>query len=81
MVLNIIIRKKRSRETIYGSRIRRIDVYKRQHKDLADLSLKLARICIDAPIEFSMADAKLENLYTPEAYEYMKRLELSLIHI
>ena len=30
-----------------------------EHKDLADLSLKLARICIDAPIEFSMADAKL----------------------
>ena len=28
-----------------------------EHKDLADLSLKLARICIDAHIEFSMADA------------------------
>ena len=50
-----------------------------EHKDLADLSLKLARICIDAPIEFSMADAKLENLYTPEAYEYMKRLEFKSI--
>ena len=26
-----------------------------------------------------MADAKLENLYTPEAYEYMKRLEFKSI--
>ena len=48
-----------------------------EHRDLAELSLKLARICVDAPIEFSMADAKLENLYTPEAYEYMKRLSSS----
>ena len=50
-----------------------------EHKDLADLSLKLARICIDVPIEFSIADAKLENLYTPAAYEYMKRLEFKSI--
>ena len=50
-----------------------------EHRDLAELSLKLARICVDAPIEFSMADAKLENLYTPEAYEYMKRLEFKSI--
>ena len=26
-----------------------------------------------------MADAKLENLYTPAAYEYMKRLEFKSI--
>ena len=50
-----------------------------EHRDLAELSLKLARICVDAPIEFSMADAKLENLYTPEAYECMKRLEFKSI--
>ena len=34
-----------------------------EHKDLADLSLKLASL-YRCPIEFSMADAKLENLPT-----------------
>ena len=46
-----------------------------EHRDLAELSQKLARICIDAPITFSPEDARIGDLYTPEAYEYMKRLE------
>ncbi len=46
----------------------------REHYDMARMSKELAAICIDCPIEFSYEDAKIENLYTQEAYEYMKRL-------
>lgn len=45
------------------------------NKDLADLSKVLATINIDADIEFSYDQAKLENLYTEEAYEKFKQLE------
>ncbi len=45
------------------------------NKELADLSKVLATINIDADIEFSYAQAKLENLYTEEAYEKFKQLE------
>lgn len=46
-----------------------------EHKDLAELSYKLAKICIEAPVEFSPEDARIGDLYTKEAYEYMSRLE------
>lgn len=46
-----------------------------EHYDLAKMSKKLAAICIDCPVEFSYEDAKIHNLYTPEAYQWMKRLE------
>ena len=45
------------------------------HYDMAVMSKKLATICIDCPIEFSLDAAKIGNLYTPEAYQYMSRLE------
>ncbi|NCB91327.1 MAG: DNA polymerase I [Clostridia bacterium] len=47
----------------------------RDHYDLAVLSKKLATINIDSPIEFQWDSARLENLYTPEAYDWFKRLE------
>ena len=50
-----------------------------ENRELADLSYKLAKICTDAPVEFSMEEAKLGDLYTPAAYEYMKRLEFKSI--
>lgn len=45
-----------------------------EHYDMAVMSKELATICLDCPIEFSYEDAKIENLYTPGAYQYMKRL-------
>ncbi len=46
-----------------------------EHYDMAQMSKELAAICIDCPIEFSYEDMEIGNLYTQEAYEYMKRLE------
>lgn len=46
-----------------------------EHYDLARMSKKLAAICIDCPAEFCYEDSKIDNLYTPEAYQWMKRLE------
>lgn len=45
-----------------------------EHYDMAQMSKKLATICIDCGIGFSYEDAKIENLYTPEACQYMERL-------
>lgn len=50
-----------------------------ENKELADLSYRLAKICVEAPVEFSASDAKIGDLYTKEAYEYMKRLEFKSI--
>lgn len=47
----------------------------REHYDLAQMSKELATICIDCPVPFSYEDMEIGNLYTPEAYQYMKRLE------
>lgn len=46
-----------------------------EHYDLAQLSKELATICTDCPVEFSLTDAKLENLYTADAYEIFRRLD------
>ena len=46
---------------------------------MAVMSKELAQICITCPIPFVYEDAKIENLYTPEAYQYMKRLEFKSI--
>ena len=46
-----------------------------EHYDMAQMSKTLATIEVHAPIEFDMEAAKPTNLYTPEAYVYMKRLE------
>ena len=59
----------------------------REHYELAQFSKWLATIRLDVPVELALPDMKLGNLYTPEAYEEIKRLEfrsmlkLSLIHI
>ncbi len=45
------------------------------NKELADISYKLAKICIEAPVDFSPVDAKIGELYTKEAYEFMSRME------
>ncbi len=50
-----------------------------EHYDMAVMSKELATICIDCPIEFSYEDAAVGDLYTPEAYQYMKRLEFKSI--
>lgn len=46
-----------------------------EHYDMAQMSKTLATIEVHAPIEFDLEAAKLTDLYTPEAYKYMKRLE------
>lgn len=50
-----------------------------EHYDMAQMSKTLATICIDCPIQFSYKDMEIGNLYTQEAYEYMKRLEFKSI--
>jgi DNA polymerase-1 len=47
----------------------------RDHFDLAELSKALATIKIDCPIEYSLEDARIGNLYTEEAYEFFQELE------
>lgn len=44
-----------------------------EHYDLAVLSKKLARIETDAEIDFVLDEAVFGNIYTPEAYELMKK--------
>lgn len=47
----------------------------REHYDMAQMSKTLATIVTDAPIPYSLEQAALGDLFTPEAYEWMKRLE------
>ncbi len=44
------------------------------HYDMAVMSRKLATICVDAPVEMDWEQARLGDLYTPEAYEWCKKL-------
>ena len=46
-----------------------------EHYDLAQLSKTLATINTDSPVEFTLEDARVEDFYTPEAYDWCKRLE------
>lgn len=46
----------------------------RENWDKALLSETLARIDTNAPVDFDFEEARLGNLYTPEAYEAFKRL-------
>ena len=48
----------------------------REHYETALLCKKLATIDTESPVEFDYETAKLGNLYTKEAYELYKRLEL-----
>lgn len=47
----------------------------REHYNLAQLSKTLATICTDSPIDYHLEKARLENLYTPEAYEMFRKLD------
>ena len=47
----------------------------RLHYDLAELSKTLATINTDSPLEFSYEEARMNDLYTKEAYELCKQLE------
>ena len=46
---------------------------------MAQMSKELAAICITCPIPFSYEDALIGNLYTPEAFKFMKRMEFKSI--
>ncbi len=46
----------------------------RNHYDLAVMSKKLATICVTAPVALDLKKAKLTDPYTPEAYEWCRRL-------
>ena len=46
-----------------------------EHYDLAQLSKKLATIDTDSPVELDMDKARVQDFYTPEAYEFFKELE------
>ena len=46
-----------------------------EHYDMAVLSKKLATIDTDSPVSFSLEDARLTSLYTPEAFALFKKLE------
>ena len=45
-----------------------------EHYDLAQMSKELAAICTHCPVEFAYEDTKVENLYTSEAFLFMKRM-------
>ncbi len=45
-----------------------------EHFDMAEMSKKLATIDIEAPIEVGMQEMEISRLYTPEAYQIVKRL-------
>ncbi len=46
-----------------------------EHWDLAVLSKELATIKVDADFDFNLADARLGDIYTEEAYAYFQRLQ------
>lgn len=46
----------------------------KNHYDMAKMSKELATICLEAPLTLSFEDARLTNLYTPEAYEWCRKL-------
>lgn len=50
-----------------------------ENRELAKLSYDLAKICLEAPVEFSKEETRLGELFTKEAYEVMSRLELKSI--
>ena len=45
------------------------------NKDLAYLSRTLAAINVDSPLDFSLEEARIGNLFTPQAYEIFRKLE------
>lgn len=47
----------------------------REHYDMAKMSKTLATIEVHAPVAYQISQAALGNLFTPEAYVWMKKLE------
>lgn len=47
----------------------------KEHYDMAEMSKKLATICVNAELLYEIADAKLGNLYTEEAYAFFQKLQ------
>ena len=47
-----------------------------EHYDLAVMSKKLATIEINAPVDFDIKNAEIDNLFTEAAFELFKRYEL-----
>lgn len=47
----------------------------REHYDMAQMSKTLATIETNAPVSYEVSQAKIENLFTEEAYIWMKKLE------
>lgn len=47
----------------------------KEHYDMAKMSKVLAAIEADAPVDYELEQAKIGNLFTPEAYVWMKKLE------
>lgn len=53
----------------------------REHYDMAQMSKVLATIKLDCEIPYELADAKLEDLYTPEAYALCRELDFkNMLH-
>lgn len=46
-----------------------------EHRDLAELSLKLATICIDCELDVTLSDLAVTDFYTPQAYTLFQELE------
>lgn len=46
-----------------------------EHYDLAQMSKTLATICLNADLEYEVGEARIGNLFTPEAYEYFRKLQ------
>ncbi|MCI8483432.1 MAG: DNA polymerase I [Lachnospiraceae bacterium] len=51
----------------------------REHYDMAQMSKTLATIEVHAPVAYSLEQAVIGDLFTPEAYVWMKKLELKNI--
>ena len=51
----------------------------RAHYDLASLSKTLATIDTDSPLEYSYEEARVGELYTPEAYQLCKNWNLKIL--
>ncbi|MCR5216879.1 MAG: DNA polymerase I [Lachnospiraceae bacterium] len=50
-----------------------------ENREIVELSKRLATIHTDAPVEYDFQEAKVENIFTKEAYDLFKRLELKSI--
>lgn len=59
-------------DTVKPERIRNLLI---ENKEQAYLSKELATININSPVEINVEEAKLDNVFSREAYELIKRLE------